>query len=62
MKNMKVKLNIFERWLMKFSRLLSELSFDIRHSIYHKHDPNHVYNKWSYGKKCNEIIFSNEKE
>lgn len=60
---MRVKLNISERVLLRFGFLLSDLSFNIGQAIHRKYDPDGVYNTHTYnGKKCREIIFSNEEE
>jgi hypothetical protein len=59
---MRVKLNFFERILVKVSSVLFDLSFDIRHVLARKYDPNQFYSTYSTDAKCSEIVFSNEEE
>lgn len=49
--------------LLKFSYMLSGLSFNIGQAIHRKYDSEGVYNTHTYnGRKCKEIVFSNEEE
>ncbi len=60
---MKVKLSIIDKVVVKVAWILGNLSFAIGESIHKKYDPEHTYNTHTYnGKKCSEIIFSNEEE
>lgn len=59
---MKVKVNIWERALLKIGFALDDLSFEIRRRVYRKYDPNSVYNGCGFNSRTNELIFSNEEE
>lgn len=60
---MRVKLSIVDRMMLKLAWMLNNLSFAISGFIHKKYDPEHAYNTRTYnGKKCSEIIFSNEEE
>lgn len=59
---MKVKVNIFERMLLRFNRVLFNLSFKIGDTIHRKYDREGVYNTRSYDESCGVMVFSNEEE
>ncbi len=60
---MKVKLCIIDKVIVKLAWILGNLSFAMGQFIHKKYDPKHTYNTHTYnGKKCSEIIFSNEEE
>ena len=58
---MEVKTNILEKALLKLSRLMLNLSFNIDQFIYRKHDPEGVFNSWSRDNSDSMIIFSEDK-